>query len=319
MYQAKLAGRARTTVFADSMRTNAVHRLDTELALRHGIANGELCLYYQPIFDLGTGTLDGLEALVRWNHPTKGLISPADFIPIAEETDLIVVLGEWVLKDACRQVQTWRSTYPELSQITVAVNLSGRQITEPSLIATVSDILEASGLPPANLVLEVTESVLMGDAETAVTVLHALKTLGVRLSIDDFGTGYSSLSYLKKFPLDILKIDRSFVEGIATNADDAAIVLATISLATSLGLTTVGEGVETTAQLHALHRLRCDKAQGYLLGRPEPAERLIEQLRQSRHHTSPPIAAMMALKCPGWTADEQSSPERGRRSAPIMM
>ena len=292
MYEAKHAGRARTTVFVDSMRTSAVHRLETELALRNGITHGELCLHYQPIFGIDTGTLAGLEALVRWNHPTDGLISPADFISIAEETDLIVVLGEWVLTEACRQVQTWRCAYPEFSGITVAVNLSGRQITEPSLIETVAGILEASGLPPGNLVLEVTESVLMADAEAAVMVLHALKNLGVRLSIDDFGTGYSSLSYLKKFPLDILKIDRSFVDGLGTNDDDDAIVQATISLARSLGLQTVGEGVETPAQLHALRRLRCDKAQGYLLGRPEPAEQLIERLRQPGHHLSPCTAAI---------------------------
>jgi len=278
MYQAKEAGRARTAMFADSMRTQAVRRLETELALRTAITHGEFRLHYQPIVNLPDGSIAGVEALVRWEHPTEGIISPAEFIPIAEETGLIVPLGEWVLGEACRQARAWRQGQPGLEHLTVSVNLSGRQIAQPDLVSVVANILADSGLHPDGLVLEITESVLMGDAEYAITVLQSLKNLGVQLSVDDFGTGYSSLSYLKKFPVDVLKIDRTFVDGVSTDGEDSAIVQATISLAGSLGLTTVGEGVETLAQVEALTRFGCDKAQGYLFSRPLPPSAVTEVL-----------------------------------------
>jgi diguanylate cyclase (GGDEF)-like protein/PAS domain S-box-containing protein len=284
MYQAKAAGRARSQVFAASMRTRALHRLDTEMALRRAITDGDLRLYYQPIIDVGSGRTDSVEALVRWEHPTQGTISPDHFIPIAEETGLIIPLGEWVLGEACRQLRTWHQAYPELSQLTVSVNLSGRQINQSDLIPVVSNVLASTGLAPSSLVLEITESVLMGDAEAAIVVLRALRDLGVHLSIDDFGTGYSSLSYLKKFPVDALKIDKSFVDGLGTEGDDTAIVQATINLAHSLGLRTVAEGVETPTQLKALADLGSDKAQGYLFSRPQPASTLIETLLDGLAH-----------------------------------
>ena len=267
-YHAKSTGRARSAVFATSMRTQAVRRLETELALRHAIANDELRLHDQPIVVPGSGAIEGVEALVRWEHPTNGLIGPGEFIPIAEETGLIVPIGEYVLGEACRQAQQWRSTIPGLAHLTVGVNLSGRQIAQGDLVEVVANTLVMSGLPASHLVLEITESVLMADADHAVRVLRALKGLGVRLSVDDFGTGYSSLSYLRRFPVDALKIDRSFVDGLGVEAEDSAIVHAIISLAGSLGLDTVAEGVETRGQEEALVALGCHRAQGYLFSRP---------------------------------------------------
>jgi diguanylate cyclase (GGDEF)-like protein len=281
MYQAKQTGRARSAVFAQSMRTRAVRRLETELALREAISHGHLRAHYQPIVNLTTGRMDAVEALVRWEDPTNGMIMPDEFIPIAEETGLILPLGEWVLGEACRQAQTWRTEHPQLSHLGISVNLSGRQIAQSDLITVVANVLADTGLPPGRLVLEITESALMADAEQAITVLRGLKNLGVRLSIDDFGTGYSSLSYLKKFPVDILKIDRSFVDGLGVEDDDSAIVQATINLAHSLGLTTVAEGTETPEQVRALIDLGCDKAQGYFFSRPLAAAALTDTLVQS--------------------------------------
>jgi diguanylate cyclase (GGDEF)-like protein len=278
MYQAKEGGRARSALFAESMRTRAVRRLDTELALRRAISDGELRLHYQPIVNLATGETSGVEALVRWEHPTDGLVMPSDFIPVAEETGLIVPMGEWILGEACRQAQAWRQGHPSLADLTVSVNLSGRQIAQSDLVPVVANVLADTGLPPSALVLEITESVLMRDAEYAINVLRALKDLGVRLSVDDFGTGYSSLSYLKKFPVDVLKIDRSFVDGLGTDGDDSAIVRAIISLAESLGLETVGEGTETLIQVKALEELGCNKAQGYLFSRPLAPSALTDAL-----------------------------------------
>ena len=278
MYQAKNAGRGQTTVFEESTRTRAVRRLDVELSLRRAIAEGELRVHYQPILNLSTGRADEVEALVRWEHPTDGLVSPDEFIPIAEESGLIMSLGEWVLGEACRETQRWRTSCPELSHLAVSVNLSGRQIAQSDLVKVVADVLADTGLPSCALVLEITESVLMRDAEHAISVLRGLKDLGVRLSVDDFGTGYSSLSYLRRFPVDILKIDRSFVDGLGRDDDASAIVAATISIAHSLGLRTVGEGAETSDQVAALIEMGCDMAQGYLFSRPKPAAELTASL-----------------------------------------
>lgn len=277
MYQAKDAGRSCSVVFAESMRTRAVRRLDVELSLRRAIIEGDLRLAYQPIVNLRTGRIDGVEALVRWQHPTDGLVMPAEFIPVAEQTGLIIPLGEWVLGEACRQVRAWH-TNPRLDHLTVSVNLSGSQITQVDIVTVVANILDNTGLVPSRLVLEITESVLMRDAHKTMAVLNELKALGVGLSIDDFGTGYSSLSYLKKFPIDILKIDKSFVDGLIHDNDDASIVQATIDLAHSLRLTTIAEGTETMVQVQTLIDLGCDSAQGYLFSRPRFADELTAHL-----------------------------------------
>jgi diguanylate cyclase (GGDEF)-like protein len=296
MYQAKDAGRSRSVLFAPVMRTRALHRLDTELSLRHAITEGDLRLYYQPIVNLATGRTNGVEALVRWEHPNRGIILPDEFIPVAEATGLIVPLGEWVLGEACRQTHTWHVEYPDLAHLTVAVNLSGRQITQTDLVSVIANILAHTGLDPARLVLEITESVLMRDAAFTVAALGALKALGVGISVDDFGTGYSSLSYLKEFPVDILKIDKSFVDGLGDDDHDSAIVRATINLAHSLGLTTVAEGTETAIQVRTLTELGCDKAQGYLFSRPGPAGAITQHLLH--HHQTVPVTVPMSLEHP---------------------
>jgi diguanylate cyclase (GGDEF)-like protein len=271
MYQAKNDGRARTVMFSAAMRAQAMGRLDTEVELRRALADGQLRVHYQPLREVQSGRLVGLEALVRWEHPLRGLVPPDQFIPIAEETGLIVPLGEWVLEQACAQLAAWHQIAPGLS---MAVNLSGVQIAQPDLITRVSDILARTGVDPGAVELEITESVLMRDAEETMAVLHALKALGVGLSVDDFGTGYSSLSYLRKFPVDALKIDRSFVDGLGQEAEDSAIVQAIQALAISLGMTTVAEGVETATQLEVLRELGCLRAQGFWFSRPVTAEEI---------------------------------------------
>jgi diguanylate cyclase (GGDEF)-like protein/PAS domain S-box-containing protein len=307
MYQAKADGRGRSRTFAMSMRARAVHRLDTEMALRRAITDGEFRLYYQPIIDIASGRTDGVEALVRWEHPTQGTVPPDQFIPIAEETGLIIPIGEWVLGEACRQAQTWHKTYPELAHLTVGVNLSGRQINQPDLISVVTNVLADTGLAPSSLVLEITESVLMGDAEASIVVLRSLRDLGLHLSVDDFGTGFSSLSYLKKFPVDVLKIDKSFVDGLGTEADDSAIVHAIISLAVSLGLHTIAEGVETPTQLKALTDLGADKAQGYLFSRPQPAATLTGALLAGLLQPAKSLTARVARRTGPLTAPRSNS------------
>ncbi len=265
MYRAKRDGRARCVLFADAMRAEALVRLETEVELRRAMAEDQLRLHYQPVVDLGSGQVVGVEALLRWQHPTRGLVLPAEIIDIAEETGLIVPIGEWVLYAACEQLARWHVTHPDL---TMAVNLSGVQLGRIDLVRRVASVLDATGIDPTKLSLEITESVLMSDAEDALGMLLDLKALGVQISIDDFGTGYSSLSYLKRFPVDVLKIDRSFVDGLGNDPDDLAIVQAILALAWALGIDTIAEGVETEAQRDVLHGLGCRHAQGFLLGRP---------------------------------------------------
>ena len=269
MYRAKRDGRARSVLFADTMREEAMARLDTEVELRRALTAGDLRLHYQPVVDLASGQVAGVEALLRWQHRTRGLVMPNEIITIAEETGLIVPLGEWVLEQACVQLVEWHRTAPHL---TMAVNLSGVQLARPDFVARAAEVLERTGVNRSALSLEVTESVLMHDAEQALLVLEALKDLGVRISVDDFGTGYSSLTYLKRFPVDVLKIDQSFVDGLGSDADDLAIVQAIQALGTSLGMDTIAEGVETTVQRDVLLGLGCRRAQGYLFARPGPAE-----------------------------------------------
>ncbi|MEO6205970.1 MAG: EAL domain-containing protein [Mycobacteriales bacterium] len=278
MYRAKQDGRSRAVVFADAMRVQALGRLETETQLRRALAAEELRVHYQPIVDLGSGALVGMEALVRWQHPTRGLVPPSEFITIAEETGLIVPLGEWVLEQACTQLVAWHHDHPQHRDLTMAVNLSGLQVAQSDLTARLRAILTRTGVNPRGIELEITESVLMRDAEATMVVLRSLKALGVRLSVDDFGTGYSSLSYLKRYPVDALKIDQSFVEGLRHKGEDAAIVTAIQALADALGMTTIAEGVEEEVQREALRALGCSRAQGYLMSRPMPAEDLVSLL-----------------------------------------
>jgi EAL domain-containing protein (putative c-di-GMP-specific phosphodiesterase class I) len=271
MYQAKFRGGSSVETFGESMRIEVLDRMSTEHSLHRALERQELMLHYQPVVEIGNATTVGMEALIRWQHPEQGLVSPYRFIPVAEESGLIIPIGAWVLEQACHQLSHWHEGTEVGGRGSVEVNLSARQIDDPRIVRTVEDILARTGLPPEHLTLEITESALMKDAAAALGVLGALKELGVLLAIDDFGTGYSSLSYLQRFPLDILKIDRSFVESLGVNVGDEAIVSAVITLAHALGLQVVAEGVETDEQLEALRSFGCDLAQGFLFSKPLPA------------------------------------------------
>jgi diguanylate cyclase (GGDEF)-like protein/PAS domain S-box-containing protein len=277
MYRAKEEGRARSAVFAEPMRAKADNRLDTEVSLRRALTENRLVVHYQPLVKLPGGRIVGTEALVRWQHPTRGLVAPDEFISIAEETGLIVPLGAEVLRDAAQQTKTWQQ-HPGCSDLTVAVNLSAVQLKQSDLADMVETVLRDTGLAPSTLELEITESVLMHDASQATRILESLKALGVRLSMDDFGTGYSSLSYLKRFPIDTVKIDRSFVDGLGQDPADSAIVAAIVGVANALNLETIAEGVETPLQLQELMELGCTYAQGFLFARPQPATDLVKIL-----------------------------------------
>jgi diguanylate cyclase (GGDEF)-like protein/PAS domain S-box-containing protein len=271
MYSAKRMGRSNYQFYTDDLNLQMRERLIIEHGLRLAEQRNELQLLYQPKISLGQGSIMGFEALVRWHHPTLGLIPPARFIPIAEETGLIVQIGEWVLRTACEQVRAWRD---EGLHLRVSVNLSARQFRQENLAQTIYRILSETKVPPRYLELEITESDVMENAESAIATLDELKSKGVDISIDDFGTGYSSLSYLKRFPLDVLKIDRSFVRDVPTNGDDAAIVVAIIALARSMDIRVVAEGVETQSQAEFLNRSGCDFAQGYYFSPPVPAAQI---------------------------------------------
>jgi EAL domain-containing protein (putative c-di-GMP-specific phosphodiesterase class I) len=263
------------------MRRRAVARLELEAALRRAIERAELHLAFQPVVCIADALIVGAEALARWNHPTLGPIGPAEFIPIAEETGLIVPLGMWVLEASCRQLAAWdRGASPGLE---IAVNLSGRQLCEPDLVEAVAGVLADTGISATRLCLEITESVLMGETAVAEEAIAGLHALGVRLAVDDFGTGYSSLLYLRRFPVQTLKLDRAFVAGLGENDVDVTIVASTIELAHALGLQALAEGVERPDQLELLRRLGCDLAQGYLWSKPVAAEQLGAMLGRSRH------------------------------------
>ena len=269
MYRAKAAGQGGYERYDPGMHTQLVERMQLEADLRRALDDGELFLHYQPTLDLASGQIVGAEALCRWNHPTRGLVPPTEFIPLAEASGLIQRLGAWVLREACRQAAVWQRANPHRDKpLTLSVNLSGRQLQHAQVIQDVTDALRDSGLPPESLVLEMTESVLLDDSETVLDILRQLKELGARLAIDDFGTGYSSLSYLHRFPVDILKIDRSFVERLSHASDNAELARTVVRLGQSLQLVTVAEGVEDSAQFLALRRMGCDVGQGYYFGRP---------------------------------------------------
>jgi diguanylate cyclase (GGDEF)-like protein len=284
MYRAKEIGRNNFQFYASEMNARVNDRLALQSSLRRALDREEFFLHYQPQIDIGSGQVIAAEALVRWAHPELGLVPPGRFIPLAEESGLIGPLGEWVLQAACSQIKGWRATGVQLAR--VAVNLSARQFRGAGLDRQVERVLSATGIEPQALELELTESMLMQHGEEVIAVLQNLREMGVKLAIDDFGTGYSSLSYLRRFPVNRLKIDRSFVRDIASNADDAAITNGIISLAHSIHLRVVAEGVETAEQLEVLREAGCDEAQGYYLGRPMPAPEMITALGHTEVESS---------------------------------
>ncbi|HEY6895621.1 MAG TPA: EAL domain-containing protein [Rhodocyclaceae bacterium] len=277
MHRAKELGRNSIQFYAPRMNTRMLARLELESGLRRALERQEFLLHYQPKVELASGQVVGAEALIRWNHPSMGMVSPGDFIPLAEETGLILPIGEWVLDTACRQLKQWRDE--GFTDIALAVNLSGRQFQQENLADIVSHAVQGNELPAQYLELEITESAAMQDPQQTIATLRRLKEIGVRIALDDFGTGYSSLNYLKRFPIDTLKIDQSFVQDITFDPEDAAITCAVISLAHSLKHKVVAEGVETEAQLAFLQRNRCDQIQGYYFSKPLPAEAFTQLMR----------------------------------------
>ena len=271
MYRAKATGKA-FEVFDDGMYTRAVSRLKLENDLRRAIEREEFCVYYQPIVDLKTSVLSGFEALARWQHPERGLLSPAEFIPVAEETGLILPLGQWVLEEACRQLRVWQRQSEAARMLTISINLSAKQLSQPDLCGEIQHALAVTDLDPRSLKLEITESVVMDNADLAISMLNKLRNLGIQLSIDDFGTGYSSLSYLHRFPVDYLKIDRSFISGMDFGDENLEIVRSITMLARNLGMEVIAEGIETKEQLAQLRALSCRFGQGYIFSHPLAAE-----------------------------------------------
>ncbi|MEO5900178.1 MAG: EAL domain-containing protein, partial [Ilumatobacteraceae bacterium] len=271
MYLAKHNGKGRFEMFRPGLQDDAHRRLSILTDLRHALDHDELEVYYQPIVRIDDAMPAGAEALIRWHHPRRGLLSPVEFIGIAESTDLIVTLGEWVLNQACRQTQAWRSSHVVDDSFYVSVNLAARQLAEPSLVDDVASALRHSGLPPRSLVLEITESALMIDFDAGLARLRALKELGLRLALDDYGTGYSSLNRLGQLPVDIVKIDKSFIDRITLDTEGAALVRSVLDVTSALGLTSIAEGVEQPGQRDALAELGCDSIQGYLFARPTTA------------------------------------------------
>jgi diguanylate cyclase (GGDEF)-like protein/PAS domain S-box-containing protein len=274
MYQAKLEGKGRYALFDVGMNTRAQERLALEIDMRNALARDEFVVHYQPIMDLQSGKLAGMEALVRWQHPTHGTVSPAKFIPIAEETGMVVPLGQWVLRQACHAAKRWQTEYPDAEDWVMSVNVSIRQLMEKNIVAQVTEILEETGLAPQHLKLEITESMMLQDTTRTIETMSALRKIGIRLAIDDFGTGYSSMTYLSQLPLNTLKIDRSFINRIGQSDDDEAIVRTIISLARTLKLSVTCEGIETQEQLQYLQGLGCDMGQGYLLHKPMTAQQI---------------------------------------------
>jgi len=282
MYRAKEQGPGRYALFDRSMKADRVNRDKAAKRLEEALDNKEFRLHYQPIISVEDEHIVGVEALLRWQDPHRGMIQPAEFVPQLEETGLIVPIGEWALEEACRQVKKWATSFPHVGPLRVSVNVSPRQLMQSHFGDVVTRVLHKTGTHPTQLCLEITEAALMGDVVSAWAQLRKVKALGVNLAIDDFGTGYSSVSYVRNFALDALKIDQSFVRGLASGIEDAAIVKAVVHMAHALGLETVAEGVETPEQLAELRSLGCDLAQGYLFSRPQPPEAIDDLLAAGR-------------------------------------
>lgn len=280
MYKAKVSGKARHEVFAIAMHEQALTRLQLEADLREAINNNEFELYYQPIVSLKTGRIAGFESLIRWISPKRGFVSPGEFISVAEETGLIIPLGQWILQQACHQMHSWHQQFTDYSSLLISVNLSSRQFSQPELVEQVQQILKTNGLNKNSLKLEITESMVMDDVENAISLLHRLKELGLQLSIDDFGTGFSSFSYLHRFPMDTLKVDRSFVTNMSKSKKNQEIVSTIVMLAHKLGMEVVAEGIETETAMKALQALGCEYGQGYFFSKPLPvgqAEKILAE------------------------------------------
>jgi EAL domain-containing protein (putative c-di-GMP-specific phosphodiesterase class I) len=277
MYQAKDAGRDAVAVFDESMRTAVAERVELERDLRHAIARHQLHVVYQPIVQLPGGNVVGMEALARWAHPDHGVIPPAKFIPLAEESGLISAIGAWVLEEAVSQLAAWRRQWPEMASLYMSVNLSGVQLHDDDIVQRVADVLAINGLDGPSLCLELTESVVMDDPASAARTLEDMRRLGVHIAIDDFGSEYSSLAYLRRFPVTMLKIDKSFVDTLRReDSADATLIRTIVAMAEALDITTVAEGVEDRVQAVRLRELGCDAVQGYLFSRPVGADRLPE-------------------------------------------
>jgi EAL domain-containing protein (putative c-di-GMP-specific phosphodiesterase class I) len=274
MYLAKAQGKGCYQAFAPEMHESVLRRLELNASLERAIEHEEFDLHFQPIVRLDTGEITSLEALVRWHHPKRGLVPPAEFIPLAEETGLIVPIGSWVLRNACRTAAVLQQRNAPTAAPSIAVNLSVRQLQRPEIVDEVRQALADAGLEPGKLVLEITESVMMQDVDLSVERMHALKDLGVRLAVDDFGTGYSSLNSIRSFPIDIVKIDKSFIAGINTDEEVAALTSAIIGLAKILQLRPIAEGIEDVSQLERLRELKCELGQGYAFARPLPLSEL---------------------------------------------
>jgi EAL domain-containing protein (putative c-di-GMP-specific phosphodiesterase class I) len=272
MYRAKADGKNRIVGFEPAMQAHVMRRLQLETEFRAGVEANEFVLHYQPLVDLDTSEVVGVEALVRWQHPVRGLLAPAEFIDVAEDTGLIVPLGRWVIEQAVRDAASWRTEKGR--QLAVSVNLSPRQLHDAELVATAAYALADAGVRPDALTVEITENLLLKDTELAKSRLAALRALGVKVAVDDFGTGYSSLAYLDRYPVDILKIDRSFVEPLGESPKSAALVRSIIELASALEIEPVAEGVEDARQRETLRSLGCRRAQGFFFSRPVPAEEL---------------------------------------------
>jgi EAL domain-containing protein (putative c-di-GMP-specific phosphodiesterase class I) len=272
MYRAKEEGKNNFRFFTPEIKSQSIERLTLEADLRHALELNQFALHYQPKLDVTTGRITGVEALLRWTHPKLGSVSPTEFIPLAEETGLIIPIGRWVLMTASAQNMAWQRE--GLPAISMAVNLSPRQFLDPNLLGDIDNVLASTGMPAHLLQLEITESMVMRNVERAIKLLDEIRSRGVRLAIDDFGTGYSSMSLMKKFPIDTIKIDRSFVLDLAQSAEDRAIATAIINMGKALGLTVVAEGVETKEQDAFLRGHACDEVQGYLFSKPVPPEKI---------------------------------------------
>jgi ammonium transporter, Amt family len=311
MYSAKTDGKARYKLFESAMHSRVVERSALLTDLRHALERGEMEVCYQPIVALASLDPCGFEALVRWRHPERGMIDPIEFINLAEQTGLIVAIGEFVLRESCRQLVEWDDAGIGTEPLTVSVNVSGRQLAAPDLVATVERVLQSTGLQPERLTLELTESMLLDDVDTSTEQLQALKELGVKLAIDDFGTGYSSLSYLRCLPVDFLKIDRSFIESLDGSAAGADLVRAIIDLGERLQLTTVAEGIETPEQAGFLTGAGCRLAQGFYFSRPLSNPQVRDYLLTcaARHRMIPAPPATPPVMAPVLVPDIPDTPE----------